>query len=128
MEIRERYKDALSKFRGAIRLFASRVEAMPYTRDFFKEIDSVIAAEVNPAVEELRQEIRSVPQKFLRSTIKGLKAGTIPVIAGVFAGLPIPYLLALSAGVVTLETVLDLSLEMQKKQPKSGLCFLLKAK
>lgn len=128
LEIRERYKDVITNFRKSIRHFASKMQAMPYSRDFYREIESIIATEINPVIEELRLEMRSIPQKFLRSTIKGLKAGTIPLIAATFAGLPIPYLLALSAGIVAIETFVDLSLEMKKKPPKNGLCFLLKVK
>jgi hypothetical protein len=128
LELKRRMAGELERFRYEMTKFAAEVQATPLDESYEKEIERVIAAKINPAKADVEAKLRGVDRKFAVRIIKGAKAGTVPIIATLFAGIPLPYVLALSAGVITLEALWEARVERKEITNANGLSFLFEVR
>jgi hypothetical protein len=124
LELKHRMTDELERFRYEMTKFAADIQTTPIEESYIKEIERIIAMKVNPAKGEIEAKLRGMDMKFAGRIIKGAKAGTIPIVATLFAGVPLPYVLALSAGVITLEALWEDHVERKEIANMNGLSFL----
>ncbi len=59
LEIRDRLKDHLARFRAAMVNYSKGVSAFPLNREFRKQSEAIIMSEIAPAVEEIRERVKS---------------------------------------------------------------------
>ena len=91
-----------------------------------KEIERIIAAEINPAVEDLKAKIKGAKRGLVSKALIGARVGAIPIAATVLAGMPLPYILALSAGLISIEALWDVECARRDAADQNGLSFLLR--
>jgi hypothetical protein len=66
--------------------------------------------------------------KVFKRVIAGVKVGAVPIVATLFAGVPLPYVLAISAGLISLEALWEVQTEKKDLLTLSGLSFLIQVK
>ncbi len=59
LAVRRELESPLVRFRGAVSKFADEIRSAPWDEDFPLEADRVFVEEVSPAVEEIREAVRS---------------------------------------------------------------------
>lgn len=128
LELKQRMASELERFRYEMTKFAAEVQATPLDESYEKEIERIIAVKINPAKADVEAKLRGVDRKFAVRIIKGAKAGTVPIVATLFAGIPLPYVLALSAGVITLEALWEAHVERKEITNTNGLSFLFEVR
>ena len=72
----------------------------------------------------LQRELERSRDAFVGRVLKNIQQGTVPMVGLLFAGLPASSVIAISAGVVTLEAALHARKEM-KATKQNGLSLLL---
>jgi hypothetical protein len=115
----------LTDFRDAMRSLAAEIEESPYSPTFLSEVERVVATRVRPALTALERELRTSRESFVVNTLRNVRAGSVPVAASIFAGLPPAAVVAISAGVLTFEAALETYLDIRTKK-RNGLTLLLK--
>ena len=126
LEQKTRLRDELLRFRTEIMKFAAQVKATPYEDSYLREIERVIAANIAPAIEDLSAKIKGAKRAMVSNVLKSAKAGAVPIAATLFAGLPLPYVLALSAGIITLEALWEVERARRDAADLNGLSFLMR--
>jgi hypothetical protein len=124
LEQKEKLGEELALFQNDLSKFSAEVKATPFDDSYKREIEQMIAKSINPAVDSIRAKLLGVRRGFLGKLIKGAKAGTVPIAATLFAGMPLPYVLALSAGVIAIEALWETKSERRNITDQNGLSFL----
>jgi hypothetical protein len=124
LELKERMPSELERFRYEMTKFAAEVQATPIEESYEKEIERIIAIKINPAKADIEVKLKGMNRKFAGRIMKGAKAGAVPIVATLFAGVPLSYVLALSAGVITLEALWEDHVERKEITNTNGLSFL----
>lgn len=126
LECRHRLEDELERFRSAMDRFVASVHLAGSPLDLHGETEKVIDTQIIPAISDMENKLRVSKGKFFQRLIRGAKVGVVPIVATALVGVPIPYLLAISAGVVTLEAVLETKSEQDEiRGQTNGLSFVL---
>jgi hypothetical protein len=128
LEQREKLRDELTHFRNELAKFSAEVRASPFDDSYEREIEQIIKKSINPAVDEIQAKLRGVRRGLVGKLIKGAKAGTVPIAATLFAGMPLPYVLALSAGVIATEALWETNFERRNITDQNGLSFLFQVR
>ena len=127
LSAREKFSGSLEQFKISMNKYASMIEASFYDKNFYHDLVNLVKKEINPTIMELRSDMKATNLKFIKNIARNAKVGTVPIVAVLFAGLPLPYLLAISAGFITLEAVLEKEIE-KRSLAKNGLSFFLNFK
>lgn len=125
LETKEKLHDELMHFQAEMAKFAAQVSVTPFDQSYEREIQRVIAKDIEPAIADLEAKQKAIDRKFLSKLIRGARAGAVPIVATLFAGMPLPFVLALSAGVITLEALWETRTERKELLEQNGLSFLL---
>jgi len=124
--LRERLKDELNAFRYEMSRLAERIEAEPCDEDFPREIEYVVKHRIEPAVDDLKRKLKAdfdelVVDAMGRATHQGLTV--IPLI---LAKMPLLLVMAVVAGLTSIETALAHHVEQKKALKANGLSLLIK--
>jgi hypothetical protein len=126
LEFRDKLRDDLAEFRGAMRSLSWAIDLNDRLDRLDQQIQKVVEADVEPRIAALKKKLATSKDRFVHRLVRNVKTGTVPLVATLWAGLPVPYLLAISAGVVTLEALLETKIDIdQAKNDVNGLSFLL---
>jgi len=125
--LREVASEEFSRFRLSIQKLASEVTAQPFEVQFEAEIRRVVVEEVNPSILDLRTKLRTSRDKTIQRLFKKLasKDAVIPFAIGMFARLPLPLTLAVSAATIGLDAAIETYFERREIRESNGLSFLL---
>lgn len=107
LRAREKLEGPLVDFRTEIAALSVKIENEPYSENFAKEIDDITLNQIRPAVQAMEKEIRTSKDSFVSRVLKNAQTGSIPIAATLFVGLPPEAVLAISAGVLTVEAALN---------------------
>jgi hypothetical protein len=122
---REKLSEQLNEFRQAMAALSAEIAESPYDANFGRQVERILAAKVRPAITALENEIRTSRDGFITRVIRNAQVGTIPVVGSIFAGLPASAVIAISAGVLTFEAVIETYLELSRKR-RNGFTLLIK--
>jgi hypothetical protein len=125
LEIKEKLHDELVRFRIEMGKFAAQVSATPFDQAYEREVQRMVAKDIEPAIADLEAKRKSIDRKLFGKLIRGAKAGAVPIAATLFAGMPLPFVLALSAGVISLEALWESRTERKELLEQNGLSFIL---
>jgi hypothetical protein len=124
LEARERLKTPLVRFRDAMRTFAAEIDETPYDANLMRRIEDTVASKIKPAVESLEKELQTSRDDFVSKCLRNLRAGTVPLLASIFVGLPTSAVIAIGAGVMTFEAAIETLREIRRTR-NNGLSVLL---
>jgi hypothetical protein len=124
LEARYKLQEQLTMFRQAMASFAAEIDESPYQPQFHRRIEEILASKIRPAVEALKTEIQKSRDAFIVRFLKNAQTGSIPIVALMFAGLPASAVIAVSAGIMTMEAAITTYREI-KRTRRNGLSLLL---
>jgi hypothetical protein len=124
--IRNKFKSNLERFRIELAKFSQFSVIEPWDNNFESKCNEIITYKIRPAIQELRDEIDNSKDKIVLKVLKDLRSlkPVIPLIGTYLSGIPIIYALAISAGLISLETYLEYHFDT-KKIKKKGLSYIL---
>jgi hypothetical protein len=125
--LREKLKDQLEQFRTMMAKIAADIQSLPWDDDFQADLNRVIDRDINPVLLDLQKKLQSSTDRFILRVLKNVKStkSIISFIATLFAGLPLPYAAAISAGVIGLDAAFNVYFENKEIRVNNGLSFLL---
>jgi hypothetical protein len=85
-----------------------------------------VGAEVAPALADLRAKLNGVSRRAPARFGQSVRGGVLPIVASVFVGMPLMQALALSAGVVVIQTAWESYAERKEVLELNGLSYLLR--
>jgi hypothetical protein len=124
LDARQRLAEPLLLFRHAMLSLAAEVDESPYDQSFQKRIENIVNAKIRPAVETLKREIERSRDSFVVRFLRNVQAGTVPVVGLVLAGLPPSAVIALGAGVLTVQAAIETYHDI-KAVKRNGFSLLL---
>ena len=113
LEARHKLSEQLSQFRNAMASLAAEIDESPFDSLFLKKIENILASETRPAVQSINLEIQRSRDTFIIKCLRNAQTGSIPIVALIFAGLPPSAVIALSAGLMSIETALETCREIK---------------
>lgn len=126
LELRMKLKDSIDRFRNTMMMYASKVKNTPWDEGFLDEIYRIMAAEVEPAIAELRDEAEAIRYRKTSAWIKSaISLKPLPILATTFIGVPIEISMAIAVGAITIETYLE-NKQLSKSIDNNGFSLLLK--
>ena len=130
LHIREKHRDQLSQFRLALAGFADFSSTQFWSSEFSRECSEIVALKVNPAIRDLRNTLDLSRDKVVVDAFKKIRTAqvAIPLVSTLLAGMPLVYALAISAGLISVESFLELYLERKRIRAGNSLNFLLDLK
>jgi hypothetical protein len=126
LEIRTKFKNNLERFRIELAKFLQFFVIEPWDINFKSKCNEIIMCKIQPALQELRDEIDNSKDKIVLKILKDLRSfkPVIPLTGTYLSGIPIVYALAISSDLVGLETYLEYHFDT-KKIKKKGLSYIL---
>ncbi|MFJ1460922.1 hypothetical protein [Nocardia sp. N2S4-5] len=125
LEAREKLRGPLESFRHAMAALTAEVETAPYDPAYPDHIERIVSTKVRPAIVALENEIRTSRDGFVNKVLRNTQTGTLPIVGSIFIGLPASAVIAISAGVLTLEAAAETYLELSRKK-RNGFTLFLK--
>lgn len=130
LHIRHTSKDELIQFRLELAAFSNFSSSQIWSNDFLRECNDIAQFNVQPAINELQKSLSLSKDKVIIDAFKKLRtlSPVIPLVSTLIAGIPILYALAITAGLISVESFLDLYFERKKIRTSSGLSYILDLK
>ena len=127
LEIRERFKDHLQLFRLKMVTLASEIKTTIADREFVEHCENIVAKDILPVVLDLQKRIQLSNLRVLREFVKNVASlkPTIPFVLSAFTPLPLYSAALVAAGIVSLDTALNLYLDRKDLLHNNGLAYLL---
>jgi len=125
LQIRDKCHDSLERYRLYMGKLKHRLESEVWTAGFEKEIQKLVDTEINPAVSDLYDALKTRSKEFgIKLVEDATKLSPVPLFVSLATGLPIAWLLCASAGLVFLKDLVEH--QVKKGTIKNnGLFFLL---
>jgi len=124
--LRSSFKGELVRFRQALAKYSVSAASPMLSERFFSECAQIAQLEVEPAIQELVRSIGASKDKAVLSALKKVRSAkpAIPLVASLLAGIPIQYALAITAGLIGLETYVEYAIERNDLR-SNGLTYVL---
>lgn len=128
LELRLALEEELIAFREHMAILAERIRAEPWEPSFIKEIERITKSDIQPAVQRLQRRLGSLPTEVVQKSFKRLVSVPtgLSVLATIWAGLPPLLVMAVAAGLISIESALSYHFEHEKILQSNGLSLLLK--
>jgi hypothetical protein len=125
LRIRDKCADSLERYRLYMGKLKHSLESEVWSADFEKAIQKVFEKEINPAINDLQNSLKTRTGEFgVKLLEDATKLAPVPLLANVAMGLPIEWIIAASAGLVFLKNLVEH--QVKKGTIKNnGLFFLL---
>lgn len=130
LHIRAKHSEQLGPFREAMAMFANFSSTNFWSREFAQECSDIAMLKVSPALRNLRSSLEQSRDKVVVEAFKKLRTAhvVIPLISTLLAGMPLIYGMAISAGLISAESFLELYIERKKIRTGNSLSFLMDVK
>lgn len=128
LELRLASEDELSAFREQMTVLAERIRAEPWEPSFVREIERIAQHDIQPTVRKLQQKLESSSREVVLRALKNLVSAptVLSMLATIWAGLPPLLVMAVAAGLVSVETALEYHFERNRILQSNGLSLLLR--
>ncbi len=126
LDFRDENKDALQRFKIEIGKVVTEAKVSFWDEEFNKKIINIVDSKVRPSIQELKDSVESVMEKFIRILKRGATVSSLPIIATLLPGFHPAIALAAGGGVATLDHYLE-SIKRKRKKQKNGFAFLYNA-
>jgi hypothetical protein len=128
LELRLELEDELSAFREQMTVLAERIKVEPWEPSFAREIERIAEHDIQPAVRKLQRKLESSSKEVVLRALKNLVSAPtgLSMLACVWAGLPPLLVMAVAAGLVSMETALEYHFERKRILQSNGLSLLLR--
>jgi hypothetical protein len=127
LELRLTLGDELAAFRKEMYKFAEIIKLSPWEIGFKEHVEHVVENRIQPAVHELQRKLESIKQESLMANLNIINApNVLAMMACIHVGIPPILVAALSAGLITLETIREYFFERKKLFESNGLSLLLR--
>jgi hypothetical protein len=125
LDLRDCLKDELAAFRHEMSGLAERIAGEPWEPGFLSEVQYTVKHHIEPAVEDLRRKAQASPNEIMLRALRNAQPTVLPILAGIWAGMPPLLLMAVAAGLVSMKTAIENYLERKKVLQSNGLSLLL---
>jgi hypothetical protein len=128
LELRLALEEELTGFREQMTLLAERIRAEPWEPNFVTEIERITKQDIQPAVQKLQRKLESSQSEVvLRALKKVVSAPTaLSMLATIWVGFPPLLVMAVAAGLVSIETALEHYFDHKKILQSNGFSLLLR--
>lgn len=127
LELRTALGGELAAFRDEVFALAESIKMRSWDSEFRNEVDYTIKHKIEPIVRDLQRKLKSNRQE---AVLRALKIGSAPtvlsVLASIWAGMPAILVMAVVAGLVSIETALGYYSQREKIYQSNGLSLLLR--
>jgi hypothetical protein len=124
--VRHSAREQLEYFRTEVDKFATDISASFGSPDFDEEVEKVMRRSVNPAIKELANKMKMSKASVLGKAFAKAQSikPMIPFGLSFFVNVPLYIALLAGAGILAIDTLLDMYLEKEKVRSSSGLSYL----
>lgn len=127
LELRLVLGEELLAFRDEMFTLAESIKASLWDTEFQSQVDYIIEHRIKPAARDLQRKLRSSRQRTILRTLKIGSAPTVlSILASIWAGMPTVLVMAVAAGLITIETALAYHFRREKIYQSNGLSLLLR--
>lgn len=128
LELRVALEDELIAFREQMSLLAERVRTEPWEPGFAKEIERITKHDIQPTLQKLQRKLESSPSEVALRALRSLVSAptALSMLATIWAGLPPLLVMAVTAGLVSVETALAYHFHRKRILQANGLSLLLR--
>lgn len=128
LELRLALHDELIAFREQMVSFAERVRVESWEPHFQSEIEYVVKHRIQPAVNDLQRKLEGTSKDVSLQAMKNVASAPtgLSILATIWAGMPPLIVMAVTAGLVSVETALGYHFERRKILQNNGLSLLLR--
>jgi hypothetical protein len=128
LELRLTLEDEVSAFREQIALLSERIRAEPWEPNFVREIERISEHDIQPTLRKLQRKLEGSQKEVVLRAFKNiLSAPTVlSMVATIWAGLPPLIILAVAAGLVSIETAREYHFKRERIFQTNGLSLLLR--
>ncbi|TRZ96559.1 MAG: hypothetical protein D4R82_00835 [Dehalococcoidia bacterium] len=127
MELRLALKDELAACRDEIFTLSELIKASPWDPAFQNQVECVIEHKIEPVAHNLQRKLRSSQQQaVLRALPIGSASTVLSLLASIWAGMPPILVIAVAAGLISLEAALEYYWQRKKIYQSNGLSLLLR--
>lgn len=125
LDLRVTLKDELIAFRHEMSTLAERIRQEPWHPSFLSDVEYTTKHRVKPAVDNLQRKLKTSREEVVLRALKNAAPTLLPVLASIWAGMPPLLVMAVAAGLVTVETALGYHFDRKKTLQSNGLSLLL---
>jgi hypothetical protein len=126
LDLRTEMKDELIAFRHEIFAFTEHIKSEPWTPSFQKEVEYTANHRIESVVSDLRRKLESSQKDVIARAMKNVTPKVLPVLGSIWAGIPLMLVMAVTAGLVSIETALNYYFERKKILQSNGLSLLIR--
>jgi hypothetical protein len=125
LDLRASLKDELAAFRHKMSILVEYITTEPWEPNFLSEVQYTVKRHIEPVVEDLRRKAQASPNEIVLRALGNAQPTVLPILAGIWAGMPPLLLMAVAAGLVSMKTAIENYLERKKVLQSNGLTLLL---
>ncbi|MBU7028478.1 MAG: hypothetical protein HXS48_16210 [Theionarchaea archaeon] len=125
LRFRKEKADELENFRIEMRKLVTEIESNPWDSDFAAYINDIIDSTVNPALREIKNEIRGCKDSFWADAVKTFATvSPLPIVGSIFSGIPEHIALGIGASLGGLALILD-QWAKERRVKRNGFALLI---
>lgn len=127
LELRFVLGEELHAFRDEMFTLAESIKASPWDAEFQGQVDYITEHRIKPAVRDLQRKLKySRREVALRALQIGSTPTVLSILASIWAGMPAILVMAVAAGLITIDTALTYHFQREKIYQSNGLSLLLR--
>jgi len=128
LELRLTLEDEVSAFREQMTVFAERIRTEPWEPNFAREIERISEHDIQPTLRKLQRKLEKSQKEVVLRAFKNLVSAptALSMLATIWAGLPPLIVLAVAAGLISIETAIEYYFKRERIFQSNGLSLLLK--
>lgn len=126
LDLRATLRDELIAFRYEMSTLAEHIREEPWHPNFLNELEYTVKNRIKPAIDNLQRKLNASTKEVVLRALKTATPTVLPVYVGIWAGMPPLLVMAIAAGLVSLETALEYHFKQKKTLQSNGLSLLLR--